>query len=136
MEKRYKVRLNSTEKIEELLQEIYDQACRHINEIDNEINKIINSTNLGADDVTMDEKAKYSKAVHDFMGDKSKAIQSKFEIAKFMGEIIKHNGDINATINDKNYTKKTSLNIDEIKAAIKNCSNEDNGITQYNLRQQ
>ena len=29
--KRYKVRLNSAEKIEELLQEIYDQACRQLN---------------------------------------------------------------------------------------------------------
>ena len=43
--KRIKVRLNSVEKIEELLQEVYDQACRQINEIQNEINKLINSTN-------------------------------------------------------------------------------------------
>lgn len=135
MERKYKVRLNSTEKIEELLQEIYDQACRHINEIDNEINKIINSTNLGADDVTMDEKAKYSKAIHDFIGDKSKAIQSKFEIAKFMGELIKHNGDINSTVNDKNYAKRTSLNLDEIRAAMKDAS-DSKDITNYNLRKE
>ena len=56
--KRYKVRLNSVEKIEELLQEIYDQSCRQINEIQNEINKLTNSTNLGSDDITMEEKAK------------------------------------------------------------------------------
>lgn len=135
MERKYKVRLNSTEKIEELLQEIYDQACRHINEIDNEINKIINSTNLGADDVTMDEKAKYSKAIHDFIGDKSKAIQSKFEIAKFMGELIKHNGDVNSTVNDKNYAKRTSLNLDEIRAAMKDAS-DSKDITNYNLRKE
>ena len=40
--KRYKVRLNSAEKIEELLQEIYDQACKQITEIQNEINKLVN----------------------------------------------------------------------------------------------
>lgn len=134
MEKKYKVRLNSTEKIEELLQEIYDQACRHINEIDNEINKIINSANLGADDVTMDEKAKYAKAVHDFIGDKSKAIQSKFEIAKFMGEIIKHNGDIDAAVHDKNYAKKTSLDLDSIKAAISQTKDDDGTTKNYNFR--
>ena len=39
--KRIKVRLSSVEKIEELLQEVYDQACRQINEIQNEINKLI-----------------------------------------------------------------------------------------------
>jgi hypothetical protein len=133
MDKKYRVKLNSTEKVEELLQEIYDQACRHINEIDNEINKIINSTNLGADTVTMEEKAKYAKAVHDFIGDKSKAIQSKLEIAKFMGEIIHHNGDINATVNDKNYVKKSSLKLEDIKAAIKEAQDTDT-TTVYNLK--
>ena len=39
--KRIKVRLSSVEKIEELLQEVYDQACRQINEIQNEINRLI-----------------------------------------------------------------------------------------------
>jgi hypothetical protein len=68
--KRYKVRLNSNEKIEELLQEVYDLACRQINEIQNEISKLINSTNLGADDFTMDDKAKYFKAMHDLNQDK------------------------------------------------------------------
>jgi hypothetical protein len=118
MDKKYRVKLNSTEKVEELLQEIYDQACRHINEIDNEINKIINSTNLGADDVTMEEKAKYAKAVHDFIGDKSKAIQSKLEIAKFMGEIIKHNGDIEDALNDQQFAKATKLDLDKLRAEI------------------
>lgn len=44
MEKKYKVKLNSIEKIEELLQEIYDQAVRHLNEIQMEMNKLQNST--------------------------------------------------------------------------------------------
>lgn len=130
--KRYKVRVNSTEKIEELLQEIYDQACRQINEIQNEINKLVNSTNMGSDDFTMDDKAKYSKAIHDFMGDKSKAIQSKFEIAKFMGEMLKYHGDANSVLNDKNFAKKTSLNLDDLRSAIKDMDN--NTTTTYNLK--
>lgn len=125
--KRYKVRVNSTEKIEELLQEIYDQACRQITEIQNEINKLTNSTNLGSDDFTMDDKAKYSKAIHDYIGDKNKAIQSKFEIAKFMGELLKHNGDAKALLNDKNYAKKTSLNLKDLKEALKDV--DDNSTT-------
>lgn len=121
--KRYKVRLNSIEKIEELLQEIYDQACKQITEIQNEINKLVNSTNLGADGFSIDAKATYAKAIHDFMGDKAKAIAAKFEVAKFMGEILKHNGDANAAVNDKNFKKRTSLNLNE----IKNMLSEDNG---------
>lgn len=128
--KKYKVRLNSSEKIEELLQEIYDQACRQLNEIQNEINKLINSTNLGADGVTMDDKAKYSKSIHDYLGDKAKAIAAKFEIAKFMGEVMKHNGDAGATVNDKNFQKRTALNLNDIRAAL-----DDNNDTEtYNLK--
>jgi len=130
--KRYKVRLNSIEKIEELLQEIYDQACRQLNEVQNEMNKLMNSSNLGAEGVSMDEKAKYAKAMHDYIGDKSKAISSKFEIAKFMGEIVKHNGDANATVNDKNYAKRTSLNLSEIKSIL-DKDNDTNEVT-YNIK--
>lgn len=129
--KRYKVRLNSVEKIEELLQEIYDQACRQLNEVQNEMNKLMNSSNLGADGVSMDEKAKYAKAMHDFLGDKSKAISSKFEIAKFMGEIVKHNGDANSVVNDKNYAKRTSLNLSEIKSILDNDNSTE---VTYNLK--
>ena len=105
--KRIKVRLSSVEKIEELLQEVYDQACRQINEIQNEINKLINSTNLGSDDFTMDDKAKYFKAIHDLTGDKKSAIQTKLDIVKFMGEMVKHSGDAKAVVNDKSFAKRT-----------------------------
>lgn len=131
--KRYKVRLNSIEKIEELLQEIYDQACKQITEIQNEINKLVNSTNLGADGFTIDAKATYAKAIHDFMGDKAKAIAAKFEVAKFMGEILKHNGDANAAVNDKNFKKRTSLNLNEIKSMLADEEGGDGSIT-YDLK--
>ena len=71
---KYKVKLNSIEKIEELLQEIYEEACRLIVQIQCEIDKIQNSTNLGAENITIDDKAKYAKAMNDFMNAKKKAI--------------------------------------------------------------
>ena len=116
--KRIKVRLSSVEKIEELLQEVYDQACRQINEIQNEINKLINSTNLGSDDFTMEDKAKYFKAIHDLTGDKKSAIQTKLDIVKFMGEMVKHSGDAKAVVNDKAFAKRTSLNLKDIRNAL------------------
>ena len=126
--KRIKVRLSSVEKIEELLQEVYDQACRQINEIQNEINKLINSTNLGSDDFTMDDKAKYFKAIHDLTGDKKSAIQTKLDIVKFMGEMVKHSGDAKAVINDKSFAKRTSLNLNDIRNAL-NDGNDGNSYT-------
>ncbi len=124
--KRIKVRLSSVEKIEELLQEVYDQACRQINEIQNEINKLINSTNLGSDDFTMDDKAKYFKAIHDLTGDKKSAIQTKLDIVKFMGEMVKHSGDAKAVVNDKAFAKRTSLNLNDIRSALNEGSDGDN----------
>lgn len=131
--KRIKVRLNSTEKIEELLQEVYDQACRQINEIQNEINKLINSTNLGSEDFSMDDKAKYFKAVHDLTGDKKSAIQTKLDIVKFMGEMVKHSGDAKAVINDKAFAKRTSLNLTDLRNALKDDGDDtDNYIIKNN----
>lgn len=124
--KRIKVRLSSVEKIEELLQEVYDQACRQINEIQNEINKLINSTNLGSDDFTMDDKAKYFKAIHDLTGDKKSAIQTKLDIVKFMGEMVKHSGDAKAVVNDKSFAKRTSLNLNDIRNALNDSNDGDN----------
>ena len=124
--KRIKVRLSSVEKIEELLQEVYDQACRQINEIQNEINKLINSTNLGSEDFTMDDKAKYFKAIHDLTGDKKSAIQTKLDIVKFMGEMVKHNGDAKAVVNDKAFDKRTSLNLNDIRNALNDGNDGDN----------
>ena len=118
MERRYKVKLNSSDKVEELLQEIYDQACRHFNEIQIEINKLANSTNLGAEGTTMEEKTKYAKAMHDFLIDKKNAITMKLEIAKFMGEVMKHGGNLDDTLNDKSFQKRTTLDLAGIRAQM------------------
>lgn len=132
MEKKYKVKLNSIEKIEELLQEIYDQACRQLNEIQNEMNKLQNSINLGQDGISIEDKAKYAKAIHDFMGDKERAIKSKFEIAKFMGELAKHNGDLGETLNDQGFVKATKLDLKALKAGMSN--DDGDGSTTYVLK--
>lgn len=90
--KQYKLKVDSKEKIEELLQEIYAEACKNIEEAQNEINKITMSTDLNSE--IIDGKAKYAKAINDFIATKDKAIARKFEIAKLMTEIIKFNGNI------------------------------------------
>lgn len=130
---KYKVKLNSIEKIEELLQEIYEEACRLIVQIQCEIDKIQNSTNLGAENITIDDKAKYAKAMNDFMNAKKKAIDSKFEIAKFMGELAKHSGDIANTLNDPSFVKETKLNLASLKSAVFEDTG-DNDFDSYNLK--
>ena len=62
--KKYKLKLNSSQKIEELLQELYDEADKNIVEIQNEMNKLANSVKL--DEEIMDAKTKYAKAIINF----------------------------------------------------------------------
>lgn len=120
---KYNVKLNSLEKIEQLLQETYDLASKQIVHIQEEINKLTNSSPLA--DSTMDEKAKYAKAMHDFMGDRDKAITRKFEIAKFMGEVLKHNGDVENTVNDSKAMSGMKMDINALRNAVKDMANTD-----------
>lgn len=129
MEKKVKIRLNSTEKVEELLQEIYDQACRQLNSVQNEINKLVNSTNLA--EASIDSKAKYAKAMHDYHGDMNRALTTKVELVKFMGEIIKHNGDIEDALNDQQFAKATKLDLDQLRQEI---SGGDDDADSYDLK--
>ena len=91
MATKVKIRINSNDKIEELLQETYNQACEQITQVQEEMNKITQSTSLA--DLTVDEKAKYAKIMHDYSGDKDRAIRAKMDIAKLLIEIVNHKGN-------------------------------------------
>lgn len=93
--KKYKLKINSPEKIEVLLQELYNDACKNIEQVQNEMNKLTNSVNLNEE--AMDAKAKYAKAMNDFITSKDKAIGKKLDIAKLMTEILKFNGNVAKT---------------------------------------
>ena len=93
MRKKYELKLNSLPKLEMLLQELYDEACKNIQEIQNEIQKLSNSVTLNNE--IIDGKAKYAKAMNDFSTNKNKAIQTKLDIAKIMSDIIKLNNEQN-----------------------------------------
>lgn len=119
MANKVKIRLNSNDRIEELLQETYNQACEQLNQIQEEMNKITKSTTLV--DVTIDEKQKYGKIMHDYLGDKDRAIKTKMDIAKLLSEIVAHRGSVEETLNDKAFTKQpTTLNFDELKKQLNN----------------
>lgn len=98
LKKGYKLKLNSIEKIEELLQELYNESNKMVNEIQEQMNKLSSSVNLNTE--PMDAKTKYSKAMNDFLSNKEKAIGRKLEIAKLMSEILKFNGNVKAVIQE------------------------------------
>lgn len=128
MASKVKIRINSNDKIEELLQETYNQACEQLTQVQEEMNKITKSTRLS--DLTIDEKSKYAKIMHDYSGDKDKAIRSKMDIAKMLIEIVNHKGSVEETLNDKAYTKQpSSLNFESLKKQL----NSNDGPKTYSI---
>lgn len=99
MSNKFRVKLNSVEKVEAILQEVYDDSMRQLFLIQTKINELEQSTNLV--DETLDMKAKYAKAMHDYITDKEKAIGRKLDVSKLMSEILKSNGDIEKVLSDK-----------------------------------
>lgn len=89
--KKYKVKLNSKENLECLLQELYDEACKNLVEIQNQMNKLTSSVQLN--DEIMDGKAKYAKAMNDYLTNKNKAINTKLDVARLLSDVIKMQGD-------------------------------------------
>ena len=121
---RYKVELNSSENLKNLLQETYELADAQLVQAQNEINKLSNSTNL--QDEIMDAKQKYSKAINDYLSIKDKAISKKLDIAKMLSEIIKYNGNVENALSDSQAQKNTSFNFDKIREIINGSTDENN----------
>ena len=128
--KRFKVKLNSPEKIEELLQELYNEACKNIEEIQTQMNKVANSVQLN--DEIMDAKAKYAKAMNDFIVSKDKAIGRKLEIAKLLSEILKYNGNISKA--SENSDLFNNFNWAEIQEQMSKEAEEDDKPKEYRMK--
>lgn len=128
LSKRYKLKLNSIEKIEELLQELYEEADKNIVEIQNEINKLTNSVQLNEE--IMDAKAKYAKAINDYITNKDKAIGRKLDIAKLMSEILKYNGNVKLAVTEGNIPDWEDIT----NALMENSNNNSEDVEKYQLK--
>lgn len=122
-ERKFIIKVKSLDKVEELLQETYDLACQQINQIQNEITKITNTTILANLDI--DGKAKYGKVINDYLANLQKAINQKFEIAKFLGEIEKSNGDVAKALENTDI-RKSSINLKKLRESIKEATDTGN----------
>jgi len=96
--KKIKIKLNNPARLEDLLQELYNEACQNIEQIQTEMNKLSNSIRLNEE--IMDAKTKYAKAMNDYIANKGKAINIKLDIAKLMSEVIKYQGNVSKTFNE------------------------------------
>lgn len=93
---KFKIELNNSNNIRDLLQETYKLCDGQMIQAQDEMNKLANSTKL--QDECLDAKQKYSKAMNDYLTIKDKAIRTKLDIAKLMTEILTHDGDVKKAV--------------------------------------
>ena len=111
--KNFKVELNSPDKLRDLEQDVIDLADSQINQAQGEIEKLKKSTDLTQE--AMDGKSKYAKAVNDYLSLIDKAMAKKIDIAKLLNEVMAHNGDIKAAMEE---TQKQGFNINALQSMI------------------
>lgn len=132
IKKKYGVKLNNVEKIEQLLQETYDLACQQHKHLQDEINKISNTTILN--DLDIDGKEKYGKIMSNYIALQQKSINQKYDIAKLMAEVLKHGGNIGDALKDEKNIPKT-LDIAKLKALAKAANTtEEDTVEHYNIK--
>lgn len=133
MAKRGKIKLNSISALEYVLQDCMDELFRMTKEVQDNINKLQNSTSLV--DVSIAEKVSYSKAINDFISSKKDIIKLKSEVAKIMNDIYKtklsHNkntangnadNDMGDTIDDV-ITNGGINDVDELRSRLEKLQN-------------
>ena len=120
---KFKIEINDLGNIRDLLQNAYNIADEQIIQSQNEINKLANSTKLQEE--SMDSKAKYAKAMNDYMGIKDKAISKKVEIAKLLTEIINRSNNTGVgMVNESASMGGHTFDISKIKEMVKNMHDE------------
>ena len=115
-----KLELNSIQSLKDLLQECYNNANEQIVQVQNEINKLANATQLSEEPI--DAKSKYAKAINDYLSIKDKAISKKIDVGKILADVCNHNGDVASALNDSK--KEMDFNFDDIKQMVDNSLQE------------
>ena len=111
--KNFKVELNSADNLRDLVQNIIDLADTQINHAQSEIEKLKKSTDLTNE--VMDGKSKYAKSINDYLSVIDKAMAKKIDIAKLLNEVMSHNGDVKAAMEE---SKKQGLNINALQSMV------------------
>lgn len=111
--KNFKVELNSADNLRDLVQNIIDLADTQINQAQSEIEKLKKSTDLTNE--VMDGKSKYAKSINDYLSVIDKAMAKKIDIAKLLNEVMSHNGDVKAAMEE---SKKQGININALQSMV------------------
>lgn len=122
-----KIEINDVNNIRDLLQNAYNLSDEQIVQAQNEINKLSTSSNLV--DEPMDARAKYAKAINDYLAIKDKAIAKKIDIAKVMTDIYHHAASSSDGLEGSSVAKGMTLNLDDIRKMVDDSFKENETTT-------
>lgn len=91
------IKINNTNSLEGLAQEIYNDACLQINDAQRSINELVTGNKVE----TVDDTTKIAKEKANFLKIKDSAIRIKMELAKLQSDIIKNGGDVTAAVTER-----------------------------------
>jgi len=123
--KKQHIKVNNTNSLEGLMQEVYNDACGQINDAQRTINELQTSTT--PEDV--EDATKIAKAKIDAQKIKDSGIKIKLEVAKLQSDIIKHSGNTEKAVEER-YEGKAQIK--DFKAIRDMINNQANGIEDDN----
>ena len=123
--KKQDIKVNNTNSLEGLMQEVYNDACGQINDAQRTINELQSSTT--PEDV--EDATKIAKTKIDAQKIKDSGIKIKLEVAKLQSDIIKHSGNTEKAVEER-YEGKAQLK--DFKTIRQIINNQANGVEDYN----
>ena len=118
--KKQQIKVNNTEALEGLMQEVYNDACSQINDAQRTMNELTTSTTVS----DVDDAAKIAKAKTDAQKVKDSGIKIKLEVAKLQHDIIKHSGNADKAIEERYDGKASPHDFKNIRDLIKKAGED------------
>jgi hypothetical protein len=109
------IKVNNTDSLEGLMQEIYNDGCLQINEAQNAINEL--STGTTPQDI--DDHTKVAKEKAGLLKVKEAGIRIKLEVAKLQSDILKNKGDAESAISERSQGSASLNDFKSIREMIK-----------------
>ncbi len=93
--KKQQIKINNLETLQSLMQEIYNDSCTQINDVQRNINELSTS----AVPETTADIALVAREKTNALKIKDSAIKIKLEVSKLLNDVIKHNGNFDEVEN-------------------------------------
>jgi len=121
-----KIKVNSADSLEGLLQEVYNDACKQINDAQRTINEL--STSVTAEDVG--DATSIAKAKTDAQKVKDSGVKIKLEVAKVIKDVLKNSGNVDDTVKQISGNESLKDGFETIRQMIKDKGKEDNEVSE------